>query len=565
MKFLCDNCKAKYQIADDKVAGKTVRMKCRKCGHQIEVRAAVTETSTSSALNELESPSQISKSSLATSLASQKPRAQAASSPGAGHGGALAGAFQRTVQDGPVQSPSQPSNLELSVSDEWYVAINGVPVGPVRVSELRRKAATGAITEDSLCWQEGLEEWRPIRAVPELAAIVREAAQSNRVSIVGTHPSEPRMPAVQAPRAPQKPATPAPPAARPAEPPREVTRPLGPPQGAPFGGGLAAGGGGGRSNVVPLHARAATAEKLDDVPLAPFASAATALAPAVTPGAAPAPEMAPLAPAATPFAPPAAQLSPVPVADPFAAPPPAIGGSAPPAPAPPAPAAPAVAVPAVAPPTVQKRGVPIWFFAVFAIALLGLVAFLALHQPPPQQIIVQVPTPTASQSAAPLPTDIPPPVASTEPTPSATVSAKPAAASGPKSTAVAATAPTASEKKTADLSGLLPGIGGPSAGPGGPGSGSGAGLDSASVQRVVRDRQAGVKRSCWERGGGEQKSSANITVTANVAANGTVSSASSTGDDPVIGKCIENQVRTWTFPAPGSPTTVAIPFHFVRQ
>ncbi|RYE92292.1 MAG: hypothetical protein EOO75_07025 [Myxococcales bacterium] len=40
MKFLCDNCKAKYQIADDKVAGKTVRMKCRKCGHLIEIRAS---------------------------------------------------------------------------------------------------------------------------------------------------------------------------------------------------------------------------------------------------------------------------------------------------------------------------------------------------------------------------------------------------------------------------------------------------------------------------------------------------------------------------------------------
>ena len=40
MKFLCENCKAKYQIADEKVAGKTVRMKCRKCGHQIEVDAA---------------------------------------------------------------------------------------------------------------------------------------------------------------------------------------------------------------------------------------------------------------------------------------------------------------------------------------------------------------------------------------------------------------------------------------------------------------------------------------------------------------------------------------------
>ena len=39
MKFLCDQCKAKYQIADEKVQGKTLRMKCRKCGHVIEIRA----------------------------------------------------------------------------------------------------------------------------------------------------------------------------------------------------------------------------------------------------------------------------------------------------------------------------------------------------------------------------------------------------------------------------------------------------------------------------------------------------------------------------------------------
>jgi predicted Zn finger-like uncharacterized protein len=37
MKFVCDNCQAKYQIGDDKVAGKTVRMKCRKCGFAIKV------------------------------------------------------------------------------------------------------------------------------------------------------------------------------------------------------------------------------------------------------------------------------------------------------------------------------------------------------------------------------------------------------------------------------------------------------------------------------------------------------------------------------------------------
>src|SRR5262249_57580557 len=81
MKFLCDNCKAKYQIADEKVAGKTVRMKCRKCGHQIEVRAAVTETSvatnppkTSVGATPAAAPKPPQKPSLATSLSAAQPR-----------------------------------------------------------------------------------------------------------------------------------------------------------------------------------------------------------------------------------------------------------------------------------------------------------------------------------------------------------------------------------------------------------------------------------------------------------------------------------------------------------
>src|SRR5688572_13342455 len=40
MKFLCPSCKAKYQIADEKVAGRSVRMKCRKCGFMIQVSSA---------------------------------------------------------------------------------------------------------------------------------------------------------------------------------------------------------------------------------------------------------------------------------------------------------------------------------------------------------------------------------------------------------------------------------------------------------------------------------------------------------------------------------------------
>jgi len=45
MKFLCPSCKAKYQIADEKVIGRSVKMKCRQCGHIIEIQESVVEAS----------------------------------------------------------------------------------------------------------------------------------------------------------------------------------------------------------------------------------------------------------------------------------------------------------------------------------------------------------------------------------------------------------------------------------------------------------------------------------------------------------------------------------------
>src|SRR5262249_8450804 len=153
VKFLCDQCKAKYQISDDKVAGKTVRMKCRKCGHQIEVRAAVTETSVSSALPQPDGTSTPSNpppaqaggarapaapraGGLATSLSAARPTAPRAPAQPAG---ALAGAFKSSVQKEPEDAGAAKELLSISANDEWYCAINGVPVGPIRVTELRRK------------------------------------------------------------------------------------------------------------------------------------------------------------------------------------------------------------------------------------------------------------------------------------------------------------------------------------------------------------------------------------------------------------------------------------------
>lgn len=94
----------------------------------------------------------------------------------------------------------------------------------------------------------------------------------------------------------------------------------------------------------------------------------------------------------------------------------------------------------------------------------------------------------------------------------------------------------------------------------------GPSLDVQAVQRVVASHAAGIRRTCWERRRDELGlSSASVTVTLTVGANGAVTSTSSNGNDPVIAKCLEGQTRTWLFPAPGSPTTVNIPFKFVRE
>ena len=270
MKFLCDNCKAKYQIGDEKVAGKTVRMKCRRCGHLIQVSASVTESSVARALP-VEPPreagddahvappsdeappagagaprptpvARVPKPPPASALghgaapcaapagipgpaapggrastsgrAARRARTGVEPAPGARAAGlrrgsraaaqpararrrrrpplrpppaaaeptppaGAAGAFTRAMSnDRPLgKTPA----VRATSSEDWYVGVGGVPLGPVRLSVIREKALAGAVDGDSLVWREGFDEWLPLKNFPELLEIVTQA-QSTRLS-----------------------------------------------------------------------------------------------------------------------------------------------------------------------------------------------------------------------------------------------------------------------------------------------------------------------------------------------------------------------------------------------
>jgi predicted Zn finger-like uncharacterized protein len=536
LKFFCEQCKAKYQIADEKVAGKTVRMKCRKCGHVIELRAEVTESSAIAHAPAATAPGSATSgggtlagvaarpaapkpparpppkpSALATSLTATKP---APPRTDRSAGGALAGAFRSNVQRD--EEGSAPFDMaDLAPGDDWYVAVNGVPVGPIRIAEVRRKAALGAVTEDSLVWQEGLDEWRPLKAFPDLAANVREAAASGRISIT------PPPPDVR-PSSPPPPRTPSMRTSSTSIPSRvSSSRPLHAPV-APAA----------RSNVVPFTSRLATAERLDDAP--------TEIG-----------EMPRLAAA---------------VADPFAAPTAAAAMAPPDRP-------PIVA--SLAPPSRSERSrkQPPWIvIAMIAGAVaFGAVAALSIFvkpTPAPAPIAQGAAAPPIATTAAAPSATVAPNAAPTEPTASAAAAPTGPTAHGPVAmggTAHSATGP-ATPGRSLDLHSLTGGNVAPGEDPGGGEAPAAAGqcLSGGQVQQVIGLHQLAIRRSCWERNP-TVKPTVNVSVSLTVGPDGSAQNVSTSGDEISVAKCIENDVRGWHFPAMGCSQKTGFSFKFVRQ
>jgi len=115
---------------------------------------------------------------------------------------ALGAEFRRHVA-APPEVPQRSAPYDL-----WHAAIKDVPVGPMTREELARKIETGAVTAESLCWREGMDDWRPLGELPELSQLLRrgraEGSWSGRPP--PRHRPPPHVPAPQGARQSQQPA-----------------------------------------------------------------------------------------------------------------------------------------------------------------------------------------------------------------------------------------------------------------------------------------------------------------------------------------------------------------------
>jgi predicted Zn finger-like uncharacterized protein len=579
MKFLCPSCKAKYQIADEKVAGRSVRMKCRKCGHVIQVSSiagvgdallgseppsaidAVSDIGSALQAAPVPAPAPTAKSEPQAAAAKPEPKKPAPARPFAARpapapapvakgplpapkappakssavkaalapavapaavksdkttmlGGvsaplprvapvpakpaspaganrpvisnalsdfdaddestriadssALAGAFSLAV--GGASEAPPPDALSMP-ADEWFVGINGVPVGPIRLSELRSKAASGSVNRESLVWRDGFEDWRPLKTFPELAAIVDESVSSARASL------------------------------------------------------------------TPFTPSVATAGAIAGMGAAPAAGAVS-----------------------DPFAPAASAGARTP--DPFT-----MGAVA------------GVTGTAVVTDDLEAAGIrkrsgssPAAWIAVAIALLFGLtIGFVLFKQQKTVEIVKYVDrvvpgAPSAAANGEPV-----------QAIDESTVSADP---KNPSKHVVSTAKPGGSAEPDKGISGLkgLSGLNGlgPSRGPdtsGPSGAVAGTGqLDSGQIQSTVARYTGSVKRACWQPAldtrDKDAPTTARVSVAITVLPSGSVQNAA-VGGDPRgyrgLAQCISSRVRGWQFPPSGDTTTVNVPFVFAAQ
>ena len=118
MKFSCEQCGTRYSIADQKVEGKRLRIRCKVCSYIMDVR-------------------------------------------GSARGGQAAASV-------PAEAPSAPVPVKL----EWYVAKGGDPVGPLSFEVIAGDIKSRKISRDVLVWNETFTDWKSAADVPELARLI---------------------------------------------------------------------------------------------------------------------------------------------------------------------------------------------------------------------------------------------------------------------------------------------------------------------------------------------------------------------------------------------------------
>jgi predicted Zn finger-like uncharacterized protein len=130
MKIACQSCQAKYTIADEKVLGRVVKIRCKKCSATIVINGNEVNDATANV----------------GGVGNEDPTAVAPAS--------QAGGYDYAAQQG----------------EEWTVNVSDGDQRTMRTAEIVAQFKAGVINDETYCWKDGMNDWLPVREISELAA-----------------------------------------------------------------------------------------------------------------------------------------------------------------------------------------------------------------------------------------------------------------------------------------------------------------------------------------------------------------------------------------------------------
>ena len=204
MKFVCDRCQTKYSIADERVRGKVLKVKCKSCANVITVREARAHSSAGlPTLSAGSSGHSRGGAQAALSVPMETPvvdseRTQLAMSPFGPETEGFPDLLMPAAPSAPVRRPTG-SLAAVGPADDlvqWYMALDGNRTGPFTRSKLVEKLAPLAKSADVHIWNDKLDGWKPPTAVPEIAAEIsrRRAPAPPPPPLPPRRPTPPPMP-----------------------------------------------------------------------------------------------------------------------------------------------------------------------------------------------------------------------------------------------------------------------------------------------------------------------------------------------------------------------------------
>jgi len=131
VKFVCDKCKTRYSIGEDRVRGKILKIRCKNCSNVITVREGMEASDEAAAPPAGERRSRPTTAAPAIGIGNAKP------------------------------APPAPPALQ----QEWYVSIDGVQTGPLSLTEAQKWVGAKPFEADLHCWSEGFDDWLSVDKV----------------------------------------------------------------------------------------------------------------------------------------------------------------------------------------------------------------------------------------------------------------------------------------------------------------------------------------------------------------------------------------------------------------